>query len=102
MSVIIYAKKEQNQMAQLIDRVEMSGIVLVRDAILKLDKPYRLESGEPSFDVPEHIKEAMVQALRDNHTHYVASPGIPQLRNAILAKCRQTNNIPVESAAETI
>lgn len=89
-------------MAQLIDRVEMSGIVLVRDAILKLDKPYRLESGEPSFDVPEHIKEAMVQALRDNHTHYVASPGIPQLRNAIVAKCRETNNIPVEGADETI
>ena len=64
-------------MAEVIDRVELSGIVKVRDAILKLHKPYRLESGEPSFDVPEHIKEAMVRALRDNHTHYTPSAGIP-------------------------
>ncbi len=89
-------------MAEVIDRVELSGIVLVRDAILKLDKPYRLESGEPSFDVPDHIKEAMVRALRDNHTHYVASPGIPQLRSAIAAKSREVNGIPVGGVAETI
>ena len=70
-------------MAEVIDRVELSGIVKVRDIILKLEKPFRLESGEPSFDVPEHIKEAMVRALRDNQTHYVASAGIPELRKAI-------------------
>ena len=52
-------------MAELIDRVELSGIVVVRDAILKMEKPYRLESGEPSFDVPEHIKEAIVRALHE-------------------------------------
>ena len=53
-----------------------------------MEKPFRLESGEPSFDVPEHIKEAMVRALHDNQTHYVASAGIPELRKAIVAKCR--------------
>jgi aspartate aminotransferase len=89
-------------MAEVIDRVELSGIVIVRDAILKMEKPYRLESGEPSFDVPDHIKEAMVRALRDNQTHYVASAGIPELRKAITAKCRTANGIPMESSAETI
>ncbi len=89
-------------MAEVIDRVELSGIVLVRDAILKMDKPYRLESGEPSFDVPAHIKEAMIRALHDNQTHYVASAGIPELRKAIVAKVRSANGIPVESSAETI
>jgi aspartate aminotransferase len=89
-------------MAEVIDRVELSGIVIVRDAILKMEKPYRLESGEPSFDVPDHIKEAMVRALRDNQTHYVASAGIPELRKAIAAKVRSANGIPMESSAETI
>lgn len=89
-------------MAEVIDRVELSGIVLVRDAILKLHKPYRLESGEPSFSVPEHIKEAMVRALRDDHTHYVASSGILELRKAIVAKCHTGNGIPIESINETI
>lgn len=89
-------------MAEVIDRVELSGIVLVRDAILKLHKPYRLESGEPSFSVPEHIKEAMTRALNDDHTHYVASSGILELRKAIVAKCHTVNGIPIESVNETI
>jgi aspartate aminotransferase len=92
----------QTEMAAVIDRVELSGIVKVRDVILKLHKPYRLESGEPSFDVPEHVKEAMVKALRDNHTHYVASAGIPELRKAIVEKCVTANGIPVGGLAETI
>ncbi len=89
-------------MAAVIDRVELSGIVKVRDRILKLEKPFRLESGEPSFAVPDHIKEAMVRALRDDQTHYVASAGINELRQAIVAKCRTTNAIPIERAGETI
>jgi aspartate aminotransferase len=89
-------------MAEVIDRVELSGIAVLRDAILKLHKPFRLESGEPSFDVPSHIKEAIVRALHDNKTHYVASSGIPQLRQAVVDKCRAENRIPVEGAGETI
>jgi len=89
-------------MAAVIDRVELSGIVKVRDRILKLEKPYRLESGEPSFAVPDHIKEAMVRALRDDQTHYVASAGISELRQAIVAKCRTANAIPIERISETI
>lgn len=89
-------------MAEVINRVELSGIVLVRDAILKMDKPYRLESGEPSFDVPAHIKEAITRALSDNKTHYVASGGIPQLRQAIVDKVRTDNGIPVGGVGETI
>ncbi|HEY0069698.1 MAG TPA: pyridoxal phosphate-dependent aminotransferase [Chloroflexia bacterium] len=89
-------------MAQVIDRVELSGIALLRDALLKLHKPYRLESGEPGFDVPAHIKEAMVRALHDNKTHYVASSGIPQLRQAVVDKCRTENGIPVEGPAEVV
>jgi len=39
--------------------------------------------GEPDFDTPAHIVEAAQQALRDGHTHYVPSPGIPELREAV-------------------
>ncbi len=89
-------------MAEFIDRIEFSGIVKVRDAILKLDKPFRLESGEPSFDVPQHIKDAISKALQDNHTHYVASAGIPQLRQAIAEKAARKNHIPVGKFAEVL
>ena len=58
--------------------VVFSGIVAVRDRLLQLDNPLRLESGEPNFDTPEHIKEAMVKAMQDNATHYAASTGTPR------------------------
>ncbi len=78
-----------NQLRDII----FSGIVSVRDRLLQLDNPLRLESGEPSFDTPQHIKEAMAKALVDNHTHYAASAGIKPLREAILKKITEKNKI---------
>jgi aspartate aminotransferase len=42
-----------------------------------------LEIGEPDFDTPEHIKRAGIEAIEQNYTHYTASAGIPELRDAI-------------------
>lgn len=42
-----------------------------------------LEVGEPDFATPEPIVEAGLRALRDGHTHYTASLGLPALREAI-------------------
>ncbi|MDF1545533.1 MAG: pyridoxal phosphate-dependent aminotransferase [bacterium] len=73
--------------------VIFSGIVSVRDRLLQLDDPLRLESGEPSFDTPPHIKEAMVKAIHDNHTHYAPSTGIKPLKEACLKKVAGKNGI---------
>jgi aspartate/methionine/tyrosine aminotransferase len=42
-----------------------------------------LEIGEPDFDTPPHVVEAGCRALRDGHTHYTPTAGIPELREAI-------------------
>lgn len=39
--------------------------------------------GEPNFDVPEFIKDTMKEALDKNFTHYAASDGLQELRQAI-------------------
>jgi aspartate aminotransferase len=46
-------------------------------------KIIHLEIGEPDFDTPGHIKEAATEALRQGFTHYVAAPGLPELREAV-------------------
>ena len=71
--------------------VIFSGIVSVRDRLLQLSDPLRLESGEPSFDTPTHIKEAMIKAIHDNHSHYAPSTGIKPLREACLKKLIEKN-----------
>ncbi|MBI2939235.1 MAG: pyridoxal phosphate-dependent aminotransferase [Chloroflexi bacterium] len=54
-----------------------------------------LEIGEPDFSTPAHIVEAGVAALRDGHTHYCPSPGIPELRQAIAAELSHTRGVAV-------
>ena len=46
-------------------------------------KIIHLEIGEPDFDTPAHIVDAAADALRAGFTHYVAAPGLPEVREAI-------------------
>lgn len=49
--------------------------------------------GEPDFDTPTHISDAMVEATRNGATHYTANKGIVELREAIVEKLKVENNI---------
>ncbi len=44
-----------------------------------------LEIGEPDFATPPHVVEAAVEALRAGYTHYVPAPGVPELRESVVA-----------------
>lgn len=55
-----------------------------------------LGGGEPDFDTPAHIVEAASEALRSGMTHYVNSPGIPELRAAIAGKLQQQDGARYE------
>ena len=44
-----------------------------------------LEIGEPDFATPAHIIEAAADALHSGFTHYVPAPGLPELREAVVA-----------------
>jgi aspartate/methionine/tyrosine aminotransferase len=44
-----------------------------------------MEVGEPDFNTPEVVVEAGIKALRDGHTHYTNSRGLPELREALSA-----------------
>lgn len=52
-----------------------------------------LSLGEPDFDTPDHIKEAAIQAIRDNWTHYTPVPGFLDLREAICHKFKRDNGL---------
>lgn len=52
-----------------------------------------LERGEPDFDTPPHIVEALAKAARDGATHYPDQRGEPGLREALVAKLARENGI---------
>lgn len=93
-------------MSHILDSISFGAIVAVRDRLLDQQaagrKIYRLESGDPSFDVLPAVHEAMITALAKGHTHYTASTGIQPLRDAIVKKVRRDNNLPIDNADQVV
>lgn len=55
-----------------------------------------LEVGEPDFDIPSCVKEAVCRAMDEGHTHYTHSLGDPQLREAICDHYKKAYNVSVD------
>lgn len=49
--------------------------------------------GEPDFNTPEHIKQAAKQAIDENFSRYSPVPGYPALKNAIVKKLKEENDL---------
>lgn len=52
-----------------------------------------LSLGEPDFNAPEFIKEAAIQAVKDNYSKYPPVEGYKELREAISNKFKRDNNL---------
>ncbi len=49
--------------------------------------------GEPDFNTPDHIKAAAIKAVEDNYSRYSPVPGYPELRQAIVSKLKNENQL---------
>lgn len=62
---------------------------VVRNSLRPATRPspdlVSLASGEPDFDTPEHIRQALIDAVLAGKTHYAAWNGDPELREALAA-----------------
>ena len=52
-----------------------------------------LSLGEPDFTVPEFVKEAAIQAIKDNYHSYTPVDGYGDLKQAIITKFKRDNNL---------
>lgn len=84
------------------DAVPLSAIVRIRDLMFTVDRPFRLDQGDISFDAPDTFKEGMRRAIAENHTHYLPTPGLPRLRQLLAEKMRAKNGIPIGHADEVV
>jgi aspartate/methionine/tyrosine aminotransferase len=59
--------------------------------------------GEPDFNTPEHIKQAGIQSIAENNTHYVPSAGLMELREEVAKFASATRGgMPVTPEMVTI
>ncbi|MCH8229829.1 MAG: pyridoxal phosphate-dependent aminotransferase [Chloroflexi bacterium] len=94
-------------MTQLASRQALLGTETAFETLAKAKELERqgksiihLEIGEPDFDTPEHIRDAAKQALDDGFTHYGASAGQMELREAIAR--HQTERQGYEVSADSV
>lgn len=67
---------------------DSSGIRKVFDLAAKLQDPINLSIGQPDFPVDERVKEAAIEAIRDDKNGYALTQGMPVLREKLLAEVR--------------
>ena len=55
-----------------------------------------LSLGEPDFDIPDYIKDAAIQAVKDGYNSYTPVDGYVELKQAIITKFKRDNNVTYE------
>src|ERR1700751_5005413 len=80
-----------------LDRVKPSATIAVTDKARALKAAGRnvigLGAGEPDFDPPANVKLAAIHAIEAGKTKYTAVDGIPELKDAIIAKFQRENEL---------
>lgn len=72
--------------------IEISGIRKFFNKVVKYPNAISLTLGQPDFNVPEKIKEAMINSIKENQTTYTSNAGIVELRKEI-SKYLKTQDI---------
>jgi aspartate aminotransferase len=85
------------EIAARVSRVKPSPTVALTGRVARLKAEGKdivgLGVGEPDFDTPTHIAEAGIAAIKDGFTRYTAVEGVPELKDAIIAKFKRDNGI---------
>jgi len=84
-------------LAESLARVKPSPTIAVTTKAAELKAAGKdiigLGAGEPDFDTPDHIKQAAKDAMDQGKTKYTAPDGIPELKDAIIAKFKRENGL---------
>lgn len=88
--------------AKWLDCIVPSPTMAVNQKVIELKskgkKIVSLVVGEPDFETPDFIKEAIAVALKNNLTRYTEAQGILSLREAICAKLKRDNNLNYDAS----
>jgi len=84
---------ESSRVATIKSSPSMAVSMAAKAMRAKGEQVVDLSLGEPDFDTPGHIVEAAVEAMRKGLTRYTAPDGLPELRQAIVAKFKRENGL---------
>lgn len=77
---------------QTVKKIAVSDIRQFDGEVSQISGMIKLTLGEPDFNTPEHIKQAGINAIKANRSHYTPNAGTPELRAAAAAYYNQKFN----------
>ena len=85
-----------------LENIPPSGIRAFAQKIDDIPDLIKLTLGEPDLNTPEHVKQAAVQSILANDSHYSAQKGTPKLRQAISNYLQRKQNLTYDPKSEII
>lgn len=86
-----------NKTSDLLNRLSESATIAMARMARELKSQgidvISLSLGEPDFDTPESLKQAGIDAINNNETHYTPVAGTARVREAISKKFLRDNNL---------
>ncbi|MCY6960375.1 pyridoxal phosphate-dependent aminotransferase [Clostridium brassicae] len=76
-----------------VQNIEISGIRKFYNKVAGEKGVVSLTLGQPDFNVPQNIKDAMIEAIQENKTAYTSNAGIEELRREISIYLKEVFNI---------
>ena len=86
-------KFESTRAATIQSSPSMAVSMAAKAMMAKGENVIDLSLGEPDFNTPGHIIEAAIDAMKRGVTRYTAPDGLPELRQAIVAKFKRENGL---------
>ena len=72
-----------NRVNKIITKLEVPGIRLFSNEVVKYEDGINLTIGEPDFPTPERVKRAGIEAIQQNRTGYSHNAGLLELREKV-------------------
>lgn len=85
-----------------LNEVGPSGIREFDQRVSKIPGIVKLTLGEPDLDTPEHVKQAAIQSIADNDSHYSPQKGTLALREAISGFLQRSQGLSYDPETEII
>ena len=89
----------KNLISKNVESIEISGIRKFYNKVVNYPDAISLTLGQPDFNVPEAVKEAMIVAIQSDKTVYTANAGIYELRMEL---SNYLKNMNINYSAEDI
>lgn len=94
--------KLQHRFNPQVSKIAVSLIRQFDERVSSIPNVLKLTLGEPDFDTPEKVKEAGIEAIEQNFSHYTGMAGLPEVREAACAFVKKKYNINYDWQTETL